>query len=85
MNTGEWKNDPRLANMDPFKLQYIETLAKQISSQSKEHPSAGKCETKITSKVKTTVQQSVNSSMVSTITEIASKSDKALCKGWIAL
>ena len=36
MNTGEWKNDPRLANMDPFKLQYIETLAKQLSSQSKE-------------------------------------------------
>ena len=36
MNTGEWKNDPRLANMDPVKLQYIETLAKQLSSQSKE-------------------------------------------------
>lgn len=36
MNTDEWKNDPRLANMDPVKLQYIETLAKQLSSQSKE-------------------------------------------------
>ena len=36
MNTGEWKNDPRLANMDPVKLQYIEALAKQLSSQSKE-------------------------------------------------
>ena len=36
MNTGEWKNDPRLANMDPVKLQYIETLAKQLSYQSKE-------------------------------------------------
>ena len=34
--------------------------------------------TKITSKVKTTVQQSVNSSMVSTITEIASKSGELI-------
>ena len=35
MNPGEWKNDPRLAAMDPFKLQYIEKIAAQISSQSK--------------------------------------------------
>ena len=34
--------------------------------------------TKITSKVKTTVQQSVNSSMVSTITKIASKSGELI-------
>ena len=35
MNPGEWKNDPRLAAMDPVKLQYIEKIAAQISSQSK--------------------------------------------------
>ena len=35
MNSGEWKNDPRLAAMDPVKLQYIEKIAAQISSQSK--------------------------------------------------
>lgn len=29
------KNDPRLAGMDPVKLQYIEKIAAQISSQSK--------------------------------------------------
>ena len=35
MNPGEWKNDPRLAGMDPSKLQYIEKISAQISSQSK--------------------------------------------------
>lgn len=35
MNPGEWKNDPKLAGMDPAKLQYIEKIAAQISSQSK--------------------------------------------------
>lgn len=29
------KNDPRLAGMDPVKLQYIEKIAAQIPSQSK--------------------------------------------------
>ncbi len=31
MNPDEWKNDPRLAAMDPVKLQYIEKIAAQIS------------------------------------------------------
>ncbi len=35
MNSGEWKHDPRLAGMDPVKLQYIEKIAAQVSSQSK--------------------------------------------------
>lgn len=35
MNPGEWKNDPRLTGMDPVKLQYIEKIAAQLSSQSK--------------------------------------------------
>ena len=35
MNPDEWKNDPRLAGMDPVKLQYIEKIAAQVSSQSK--------------------------------------------------
>lgn len=34
MNPGEWKHDPRLAGMDPVKLQYIEKIATQVSSQS---------------------------------------------------
>ena len=32
MNPDEWKNDPRLAGMDPVKLQYIEKIAAQISA-----------------------------------------------------
>ena len=35
MNPDEWKNDPRLAGMDPVKLQYIEKIAAQISARSK--------------------------------------------------
>ena len=35
MKNENWKNDPRLAGMDPVKLQYIEKIAAQISSQSK--------------------------------------------------
>ena len=35
MKKENWKNDPRLAGMDPVKLQYIEKIAAQISSQSK--------------------------------------------------
>lgn len=35
MNPGEWKNDPRLAGMNPAKLQYIEKIAAQVSTQSK--------------------------------------------------
>ena len=35
MNPDEWKNDPRLAGMDPVKLQYIEKIAAHVSSQSK--------------------------------------------------
>ena len=31
-----WRNDPRLAGMDPVKLQYIEKIAAQVSSQSKQ-------------------------------------------------
>ena len=30
-----WRSDPRLAGMDPVKLQYIEKIAAQLSSQSK--------------------------------------------------
>ena len=35
MKNENWKNEPRLAGMDPVKLQYIEKIAAQISSQSK--------------------------------------------------
>lgn len=35
MKNENWKNDPRLAGMDPVKLQYIEKIAAQVSSQSK--------------------------------------------------
>ena len=35
MNPDEWKNDPRLAGMDPVKLQYIKKIAAQISARSK--------------------------------------------------
>ena len=39
MNSGDWKNDPRLAGMDPVKLQYIEKIAAQVSARSK----SGRC------------------------------------------
>lgn len=35
MKNENWKNDPRLAGMDPVKLQYIEKIAAQVSSQPK--------------------------------------------------
>ena len=42
MNSGEWKHDPRLAGMDPVKLQYIEKIAAQVSSCSPFRPKPGK-------------------------------------------
>ena len=35
MKNEKWRSDPRLAGMDPAKLQYIEKIAAQVSSQSK--------------------------------------------------
>ena len=36
MNTEDWKEDPRLARLDPEKLKYITSLAERISSLPKD-------------------------------------------------
>lgn len=37
MTQNNWQQDPRLAGMDPVKLQYIKKIADQISSMPKEN------------------------------------------------